>query len=68
MKTLGLASSFREAEFTDLISGEKPLQRKCEILHQSYIQLIDLDFIFRSVANNINFKKHYMMDDFFFLL
>lgn len=30
MKTLGLASSFREEEFTDLSSGEKkPLQRKC---------------------------------------
>ena len=55
MKTLGLASSFREAEFTDLSSGEKTIAEEvlntAPIVHTAYRPRFHVDYIQDTMAS-----------------
>ncbi|CAH3161319.1 unnamed protein product [Pocillopora meandrina] len=55
MKTLGLASSFRDAEFTDLSSGEKTIAEKmlntAPIVHTAYRPRFHVDYIQDTMAS-----------------
>ena len=55
MKILDLASSFREAEFTDLSSGEKTIAEKvlntAPIVHTAYRPRFHVDYIQDTMAS-----------------